>query len=176
MQWRVSEITKLEAAGRQLDQAIRLVFECGDLLAVHTLTGAAFQLFADLGKEAGIISRVRSEELVKPEGMRKWINALNSTQNFLKHADKDPGEVLKYVEEGTLLFIYEALELAQRMGVLDSDERLAYKIWFAFSFPDLIQPAVLERLRAANPTGLDQTDRSLWAEWLRTRALTRRCS
>lgn len=174
MHWKVTEVTKLEAASRQLDQAIRLVFAGGDMLAVHTLTGAAFQLLADIAKQSGIVSPVRSEDLIKPEGLKMWLTALNSTQNFLKHADRDPEAVHKYVEEGTLLFIAEAVELARRMRIADSDERLAYTIWFASVFPDVIQPAILEQLSAANSMGLDQTDRSLWAEWLRRRAPTRR--
>jgi hypothetical protein len=44
------KVTKREAASRQLNQGIRLFFDRGDMLAVHTLTAAAFQLFADLGQ------------------------------------------------------------------------------------------------------------------------------
>ena len=89
MDSKVSVVTKRDAAVRQLDQAIRLFFRRGDMLAVHTLTGAAFQLFADLGKISDIVSRFRSEELIRPERMNEWVQALNNTQNFLKHADRD---------------------------------------------------------------------------------------
>jgi hypothetical protein len=159
-------VSKRDAAVRQLNEAIRLFFRRGDMLAVHTLTGASFQLFADLAKISGIVSRFRSEELIRPERMTEWIQALNSTQNFLKHADRDPDETLSYVEEGTLLFLYEAVELAGRVLPQDTRERLAFRIWFVFSFPDLIEPDRLESLRAANTVGLDQTDRALWAQWL----------
>src|SRR2546422_6130134 len=89
MTWEVAVISKREAAARQLDQAIRLFFRRGDMLSVHTLAGAAFQLLADLGKVSGIVSRYRSEVLIRPERMKEWVQALNSTQNFLKHADRD---------------------------------------------------------------------------------------
>src|SRR2546427_455704 len=114
MDWEVSQVPKREAALRQLDQAIRLFFRREDMLSVHTLTGAAFQLLADLGRVSGVVSRYRSDELIRPERMREWILALNSTQNFLKHADKDTNDALQYVEEGTILFLYEATELAAR--------------------------------------------------------------
>src|SRR5262245_5776372 len=138
MDFKVCEITKLDAAGRQLHQAIRLFFERGDMLAVHTLAGAAFQLFADVGKLSGIVSRYRSEDLIRRERMREWIGALNRTQNFLKHADKDAHQVFKYVEEGTVLFLYEVIELAQRVSPVTGGERLAFQLWFAFSFPELM--------------------------------------
>jgi len=166
MKWTVSIVTKREAAVRQLHQAIRLFFSKGDMLAVHTLTAAAFQLLTDIGRKSGAESRFRSEELVRPERMKDWVNALNSTQNFLKHADRDPDTTLRYVEEGTALFLYEAVELAERLVTGKSRERLAFHLWFAFSFPDLIESSALERLRAANTVGLDQTDRDLWAQWL----------
>lgn len=166
MDWQISNITKREAAGRQLDQAILMFFRRDDMLSVHTLTGAAFQLLVDLGKDGGIVSRARSEDFIYPAAMKKWVQALNNTQNFLKHADKDPTGTLRYAEEGTVLFLYEATELAVRMGIAGRRETLAFRVWFALAFPELIQPAVLAALRAANTSGLDQTDRRLWAQWL----------
>lgn len=162
----VSIITKREAALRQLGQAIRLFFREGDMLAIHTLTGAAFQVLADLGKAVGVVSVVRSEQMINPERLREWINALNSTQNFLKHADQDRDSTHRYVEEGTILFIFEAVELARRLGEEVERERLAFSVWFAMSFPDIMDPAVLGSLQKANTVGLDQTDKALWAAWL----------
>ena len=43
-----SEITKVEAARRQLDCAIRLFFEDEDSLPIHTLAWAAFEVLFDL--------------------------------------------------------------------------------------------------------------------------------
>jgi len=169
MEFSTSRITKLDAANRQLDQAISLFFEKGDMLAIHTLTGAAFQLFADLGKLDGVVSRYRSEELIRRGRMRDWIQALNSTQNFLKHADRDPNEEHVYVEEGTILFLFEAVELAQRVAPLPGGARQAFQLWFISSYPEMIEPAVRDKLRAVDTFGIDQTDRHLWAELLRRR-------
>jgi hypothetical protein len=166
MAWEVTVVTKREAAVRQLNQSIRLFFRRGDMLAVHTLTGAAFQLLADIGKISGVVSRFRSTELIRPDRMTEWIRALNSTQNFLKHAASDPEATHRYAEEGTILFLYEAVELAGRVISDDSRERLAFRLWFVFSFPEIIEPSVLEALRSANTVNLDQTDRALWARWL----------
>ena len=137
------------------------------MLAVHTLTAAAFQLFADLGKVSGVVSRFRSTELIRPEKLREWIGALNSTQNFLKHADTDADEQHPYVEESTVLFLYEAVELAQRVSHKSGGERLAFQLWFAFSYPDLVDPDFLRRLKALNTYEIDETDRDLWGMLLR---------
>ena len=136
------------------------------MLGVHTLTSAAFQLLADLGKVHGIRSLVRTDAFIWPERLKEWVTALNSTQNFLKHADKDPDAKHKYVDESTTLFLFEAVELARALGHPVVRERLAFTVWFLTSYRDLVLPELLERLEGANSVGLDQTDKALWAAWL----------
>jgi hypothetical protein len=51
------EVSKIEAANRQLDAAIELLFSDGDPIAVHTLAGAASGLAADLVEESPAILR-----------------------------------------------------------------------------------------------------------------------
>jgi hypothetical protein len=53
----MAKITKLEAAGRQLDSAIRMFFANEDILAVHTVARAAFRILYDITKEAKRMSR-----------------------------------------------------------------------------------------------------------------------
>ncbi len=167
MESKSAKVTKPDAASRQLNQGIRLFFERGDMLAVHTLTAAAFQLFEDLGRGAGIVSRFRSDEFLQAERIDELTRAFRRTQNFLKHADKDCDATLDYVEEGTVLFVYEAVELAGRIAVEDTPERFAFRAWFVFSFPELFDPAYIEEVRAGTPTDLTPTDRDLWALWLK---------
>jgi hypothetical protein len=166
MDWKISQITKPEAATRQLNQAIRLHFSGGDMLAVHTLAAASLQLLIDLGKLSGVESRYRSEELIRPGKRKECIAILNSTQNFLKHADRDSAQTYRYVEEGTILLLWEVVELATQLGLGNRREHLAFQMWFAAAFPELINPPVLAALQAANSYGLDQRDRYLWARWL----------
>jgi hypothetical protein len=48
MDSRKIKISKLDAARRQLDTAIRLYFMEGDPVSVHTLAAAAFEILKDL--------------------------------------------------------------------------------------------------------------------------------
>lgn len=167
MDWKIEEISKEQAAIRQLNEAIRLFFERRDMLAVHTLTGAAMQILMDLGKPRGLVSPIRSERMIKAEYLAEWNRALNATQNFLKHADRDPTDLHKFVEEGTVFRLAEALELGIKvLGTLQR-EWAAFRGWFAFAYPDLIRPEVLKEFRAAAPADLDVADRAVWARWLR---------
>jgi hypothetical protein len=47
------QISKIAAAQRQLDAAIRIFFQREDELAIHTVTAAAFQILRDVTKECG---------------------------------------------------------------------------------------------------------------------------
>jgi len=166
MTCRVETISKSDAGLRQIRQAIRIFFARGDMIAVHTLTGAAFQVFTDLGKLKGIKSRYRGEDIVRPDRVADLERALNHTQNFLKHADKDPDATLSYVEEASVLYLFEAVELSYQVLRQDSRELLAFRIWFIVTHPDLVVPELLSKITSLIPDGLDQSDKDLWTRWL----------
>ena len=83
----VSEVQKIDAARRQLDEAIRLWMKGRDPLAMHTLTMAAFGLLYEVAEHQGLL---REDDplilLLSRLGHRKF----RRLANFLKHADKDP--------------------------------------------------------------------------------------
>jgi hypothetical protein len=81
------EISKLEAAKRQLDCAIRLYVIDDDLSSIITLSRASFRLLWD------IYPTIANDGFEKP--LSKVIenvgwSKFNAIANFLKHADKDP--------------------------------------------------------------------------------------
>jgi hypothetical protein len=119
-------ITKEEAATRQLHQAIRLFFQSGDMLSVHTLAAASHRLLIDLGKSKGVESLARSSVKIRPEYHKEWLSALARTQNFLKHAERDQDKTYKYVEDETAFLLIDALDLASRLLKLESAEKQAF--------------------------------------------------
>lgn len=91
------EIAKIEAAKRQLDCAIRLYYDEEDTLSIHTLAHASFMVLYDLLKESD--TRGRYQDMQKNMEKIGWKN-INQVPNFLKHADRDPGEKLPGHEPG----------------------------------------------------------------------------
>src|SRR6516162_2173251 len=101
-------ITKINAAERQLNTAIRLFFENTDHLSSYTLAIASREITDDilatkrdevfrreserLGDPAKVrlSYRDRLRDLVKPEYHKDAIKLFNRRQNFLKRANKDP--------------------------------------------------------------------------------------
>ena len=82
----VGGISKLDAAQRQLDCAIRLWLVDEDSLAIHTLAYAACCLLRDL------FEGQKREVLRKFEASQEF----GKVPNFLKHADRDPEYVLTF--------------------------------------------------------------------------------
>ena len=97
------------------------------MLSVHTLAGASFQLLADLGKLQNVFSPIRHSGRIRPEAEKEWLSALNRTQNYLKHADKDAEATHDYSEDATRMLVFEVVIMAQLLGVPRSRELLAYR-------------------------------------------------
>ena len=70
-------ISKLEAAERQLRQAVRLFFQRGDDLAIHTLAAATYQIISDLCKQKGIQREVENSPILEEMGVKDEVLVFN---------------------------------------------------------------------------------------------------
>lgn len=131
--------TKAQAATRQLDVAIHLLFEDCDPLAVRTLASAAHVILADLVETSkpGVSWRTA---LIEESGLTKRdaCAVLNHAQNFLKHADRDPTSDLSFDEaENDHVIFFATLECGE-LGYPQSVEMQAFQIWYLASYPETI--------------------------------------
>jgi hypothetical protein len=107
-------ITKLEAARRQLDVAIRLYFAEDDPIAVHTLVGAPHILITDLSKAAQLESIL--DRHIVPKYRGKFEGAIRSPQNFFKHSDRDgSGATLEFDPHFTELMLVIDIEMFKEL-------------------------------------------------------------
>ena len=83
-------VNKIDAARRQIDAAIRLLFDNDDPVAIHTLQAAGFRILRDLSVKSDKASVWTSFKAVIRPGMEKeaWA-AMSKPANFFKHADRD---------------------------------------------------------------------------------------
>jgi hypothetical protein len=86
-------VTKESAARSQLETAIRLWFNDGDPVSIHTLAAAANELLNRVGSKFGKQSPVQKYIEARPEVVGK---RLRKAQNFFKHAYTDLNERLDY--------------------------------------------------------------------------------
>jgi hypothetical protein len=92
-------LDKEQVAVRQLDMAIRLLFDGGDVVSVHTLACAAANVLRDVLKAKG--GEAWQDAIIKTyPGIEGEIRqTLARAQNFFKHADRDPEEELDFDEK-----------------------------------------------------------------------------
>jgi hypothetical protein len=96
------QISKLDAAKRQLDCAISLLLSKQDSLAIHTLAYAAYRLVHD--------HHPKNVKAILEEFERTV--SFKAIPNFLKHADSDAGAILDdHSLETTWLTIAVAIRL-----------------------------------------------------------------
>ena len=111
-------ISKLAAAQRQLDCAIRLLQEGEDPLAVHTLAYAACCILRDLFGESQTRQVLDAFELSLE---------IYRVPNFLKHANRDPRAILsEHSYEHTYITIALAIRLWKELGRAETAEILAF--------------------------------------------------
>jgi hypothetical protein len=92
------KLGKEEVAVRQLDTAIRVLFDGGDIVSVHTLACAASEVLRDILKAKGGESWHDAIIATYPGIKKKILNTLARAKNFFKHAERDPEDELDFDE------------------------------------------------------------------------------
>lgn len=130
-------VTKLDAARRHLRAAITLLFEGADPIVVHTLVGVASVLAADLARHHH--PGEEWETLAKSANniaAQDYFVAARSTQNFLKHADRDPDATHEFDPTDTDALAFGAVRNLANFGELGLEES-ALELWYiACNYPD----------------------------------------
>ncbi len=102
-------VGKLDAANRQLDCAIQLLFSGGDPVCIHTLAGAASILFSDLIEHhASQKSWDRAAQKSNRLSPKEYFGIIRKPQNFLKHAKDDPAAIFNFDSEELFFALFSA--------------------------------------------------------------------
>lgn len=131
-------LTKFDAAERQLTQAIRLFFDGGDPISVHTLAEAATQVLYDIKDQFGGTSIFRDSERIKPDRKREWFTSLYESRNFFKHADRDATGTHEFKEEFNHFSLMDAVNMYVAAKSAWTPESLLFILWFSITYPDLL--------------------------------------
>jgi hypothetical protein len=142
-------ITRIEAARRQLDQAIELFFAGGDAVSIHSLSLNAFEIAATLAKnqDAPNWLDMTRQDAAEHHGIKtekEFFDIFNKARNFFKHAGRKPDEALPDFDESMndhslALTVFQYGELAERSAPM-----WAYLFWFYATHPIFLVPAALE--------------------------------
>jgi hypothetical protein len=153
------QVTKLDAARRQLRVAISLWFQGGDEIAVHTLAAAAHQVIHDINTKKGGKGLLFDSPIWKPEYRKEVVTRLKRDLNFFKHADNDPEGVTEFCPLLSEMFMMCSLFGIENFGLrFDPHERAFYE-WYCLNYPQFLsdkglrQRAELSQLQAFRELG-----------------------
>ena len=133
-------ISKLDAVRRQLFTAIRLYFNHGDIISMHTLAAAAFKITQNICDNNKHLSDSMSDwvkDIVKTEHINLFWKKFHETTNFLKHAERDPDSVHEFYPEQTEMLLFVATQQYQKLTREWSPEIRLFLIWFAMHNPKI---------------------------------------
>jgi hypothetical protein len=145
MSLQVIRLTKIEAAEKQLREAIRLFAEGRDPVTVQTVVGAAHQVLTDLARKKGFGSVIKDSVYVRPEKKKEWIAIVNSAQNFFKHADLDPEAVLDFHPEFMNFLLFDAVEMYLILKKSLFWEGSVFRAWIYVNYPQFLTDQGLRR-------------------------------
>lgn len=164
------QISKLDAARRQLESAVRLYFKEGDPVSIHTLTAAAYQLLSDISAQRGgtLMLKDLVTQWVRPDAVDEARRRLNEAQNFFKHADRDADEILAFKPAQTELLLLDGCHKYRELTGEVVPVLAVYQSWFWLTTgADLVRNSerarIPEELREAFPGA---TRQSFFAEAL----------
>ena len=145
--WPVFEITKLDAARRQLETAIWLLFEKKDSVSVHTLAFAAFGILKNVSEHRGKTRVLEAGKEIAGQSKNNFWTGFNKAGNFFKHADKDPDNILSGVpEEENEALISLAVEIYLDLECTMTPALDAFYLWWRCinfqSIEDVTEPFI----------------------------------
>jgi hypothetical protein len=131
--WPEIHSSKLDAARRQLETAITLLFSASDAISTHTLAYAAFCILKDIAAHRGEKNVLDAAEALAAAGKKgEFGKGFNRAGNFFKHADRDPDAVLLGMpEEENEALISIALAIYDGLGCVKSTELEAFSLWWS---------------------------------------------
>lgn len=133
-------ISKLDAARRQLEIAIRLYFQNGDPVSIHTLTAAAYNVICDINNKRGgdsMLIKKKIFEYVKPEFQKEFRDKMNEAENFFKHADRDHDATLTFNPDQSEMLILDACSQYYKLTGENLPLFTVFRGWYMANHPDL---------------------------------------
>lgn len=161
-------ISKLDAAKRQLEFSIRLFFRNSDIVVIHTLAAASHTILRDSGKRKGVKSLIKdyAVAVIKKEKQKEFLKMINKAENFFKHADKDGDQQLKFYFQSTAFLILDACEMYQKITMEIVPLLAMFRVWFMLRYPELILDEQLRLLTEKFKSDLNPEDKSSFLEML----------
>lgn len=135
-------ISKLDAARRQLEVAIRLYFFDDDPVSIYTLGAAAYGVLRDIASAKKIPLLTTEQRLmarVVPGKERELLAVLRRHQNFFKHADRDADAAIDFNPESTEWLLFDGSVAYTQLTSETTPIMGTLNMWWQYRNRDLIK-------------------------------------
>jgi hypothetical protein len=142
------KISKIEAARRQLDAAIELLFENRDIVTVHTVASAACQVLQDLCQNEKLplaFDKMFAPSLERGMEIREVREAYREHRNFFKHAQNKKGmpetrdhEIDEFNPFLNVILIRQGTEDYESLTKNSSTHMSAFFMWLCLCYPEML--------------------------------------
>lgn len=157
------DISKFDAAKRELEHAIRLFFCSGDIVVIHLVSSSAQAILIDVGRTAGATS-IKDElnKRVKKDKIKYVQGKLSEAYNFFKHANKDKNKLLKFYPASSEFVIWDSVNLYQNITKEITGLMMAFRLWFWTKNKDLLLKSEDQEVFNKLGTDIDINNRTLF--------------
>lgn len=142
------KVSKLDAAKRQLECAISLYFNEKDPVSIHTLTCAAYNVLRTLNGSRVWMTQDNLHEHIVPGKEKLARELFRKPENFFKHADRDPEEILDFNPDGSEIPLFEACQVYRALTGESPEKMIAYNVWFKTKYQRIFIYTPEERANA----------------------------
>ncbi len=162
-------ITKLDAAKRQLESALLLYFNYCDPVSIHTLCAAAYNILRDVNAKRGGELMVKDMwQYLDAEKAKEFHRHVNMAENFFKHADRDSDGMYTFNPEGTEALLAEASRKYIEMTGEYPPYRHVFLTWFVVEHRNMFKehPPIAQILDSVKLTAIPSDRKQFFASLL----------
>jgi hypothetical protein len=139
----VIALSKIDAARREINAAIRMYFADEDPVAIHAVMAGGMQIVSDLGQKQGMaLGFEMGMEYIRKEKRKDMRNLMRALQNHIKHAQK-PGDEIVIYEFRPAVLEMDLLLAGQSYFTLtkvNTPEIGMMNVWIALRYPEILTP------------------------------------
>jgi len=131
-------VTKFDAMRRQLTAAVRLWFDDGDPIAIHTLLFASHEILHTFFRRRGHNNLLFDNRNVIPAYRKEWAKKLTEAGTFFKHARADPDASMDFNPHLNEMFLLFSIYALREMKETLAPEERAFTHWIFVNRPEIL--------------------------------------
>jgi len=131
------DISKEEAARRQIDRAVQMYFDDDDPICTHVVASAGWAIVRELCRKLEKLDALREmQQIIRQEKRKEVQDLISHPYNFFKHGDRDEDQLEHFDESQTEWILFMAVQDYRRAFTQSTPTMLVFSLWMISRHPD----------------------------------------